>query len=219
MKKWTAATLMMGAIATAGLWWVTEQSGYWDALKPVEIKIIDSAWTWEDGVRTGVRRPPECPPGGWQAKRNEAGYLLAVDIENGVLQPDARSGWFDQTVSELPSWRLTEREAARERAGWFDWTYPLMTPAVGAVWVSETEVESAYQLSGPINSADVEDTVSMAIVDMLMAGTGHRLHPVWRVTCHWKPDPEVWQEPLRLEAQRRGLITNGDKPESRNEEK
>lgn len=205
-QKWTAGALMTAAIAVAGFWWSPQWLGDFNGSEAVEIKVIDSAWTWEDGVRTAVRLPPDCPAGGWRAKGTEAGYLLAVDIDSGVLDPQGDLGWFDQIQWSDTSWLLNEGpDGSTPGAGWFARVYPLITPAIGAVWVSEGDLESAYQIDGLINSVDVDDAVSVAMIDTVTEATGHRLHPVWRVTCHWEPPPLEMPEALRLELQRRGL--------------
>ena len=198
IKKWTATTLIIAATTSTGLWWVLSPSRHFDGRKAIEIKVINSAWTWQDGVRSAVRLPPECPPGGWQRKRSEAGYLLAIDIENGILEPHTRPGWVNQTLWS-PAPQPLHPEGARAGASWFLWMFPLATPAVGAVWVSESDVQSAYQMDEQINSVDVEDTGTVAIMDTLTEASGGRLHPVWRVTCHWEPERLEMPEAARQE--------------------
>ncbi len=97
----------------------------------------------------------------------EAGYLLELSIDSGVLDPQGGNwGWFNQVDEwgdnwfDFPEfrWHLTADSAAR-----------------GAVWVSQADL-SAYGIATPDQLAALR----------LMEATGNYLRPAWRVTCRWE---------------------------------
>lgn len=168
-RNWLAATacLTIAAAVAGGFRWTLQRAD--ERLvegKPVEIRIIGSPF--------GPVSPPECPtslgsPTSWRAVRTEAGYLLDLSTDEGVLDPQGAWAWFNQA-------RLGTTET---RIG-FHFVDPLIGGAQGAVWVSQADLY-AYGIRP-------EDQLAAL---RLMEITGHYLKPVWRVTCRWEPGEAV----------------------------
>ena len=111
---------------------------------------------WRDGSR-------------WRTVHTEAGYVLSVEIPDGVLDPQGGAwGYFRQVP---PFDELTAP---------FEWVFPfpLNSGARGAVWVAEADLRSVYGID--VDRADTGGVVR------LMQATNNRLRAAWRVTCRWE---------------------------------